>query len=559
MQGRLETYLQKEIFIPIDRYFARAILGGREDLFAEILFCYLLAAARAGHLCVNITKDKIYPPACTFTEELQEAQALEKEVREAFYNLSPALYEEVKDKKPTMPILRAGSYLYLQKNYLLERNFLLHLKRLQKQELKVLTPLIEVDSCCNEQQTLALQRALTYPVSVISGGPGTGKTFTAVEIVRSFLQAIPAEEKSNVRIKLAAPTGKAAALLEKNIMSKVGALPEITCGTIHSFLKTGAREEGFQRSLFADLLLIDEASMLDAKLFVRLLSGLLGGGRLVLMGDKDQLPPVESGGFFSDLIDLSAELNIPATILSTGIRAEKEDLRELAQAILQKNLAKLKKARGVTLFSSLNGHLIKDLIVKECKTYFSFGEGIDPLVALQSMERFRLLSPIKKGPFGVDTLNRMILEGFLYGRRFEERMICPILIGRNDAFRGLMNGDTGILIASVSSLQKGIFSSEDKAYFLSKDGLLQARELAAVTLPPFTYAYCLSIHKSQGSEYESVLVVLPRGSEKFGREVLYTAVTRAKKSVQLAAEEEALKVLLEKSSGKISGLTCLLR
>lgn len=559
MEGRIGALLEKEVFSQIDWYFAKTIVPSDQDSSSRLLLCYLLAMARQGHLCIQVIENKMSPHPSILTADQEEAHNLEEELVKAFHQLPSFLYEELtkKDKIPTSPICLFKNRLYLQKNWLLEKEFLRQIKRLQKNSpILILNP-IEASLTCNNLQSLALERALSSSISVISGGPGTGKTFTAIEIIQSFFKALPEEERVHVRVRLAAPTGKAAALLEKNMMSKLGSLQGVTCGTLHSFLKVGFHEDTFHRSFFADLLLIDEASMLDAKLFIRLLSSLQEGGRVVLMGDKDQLPPVESGGFFADLIDLAEDLFVPVTLLEKSVRVEKVGLQDLADAVLNQDIEKIKRQEGVKIFPSLRNSSVKEMIAKESKTYFSFAykEDFDPLALLQKMERFRILSPIKKGPLGVETLNQMILESFIYNCLSEDKLICPILITENDSARGLMNGDTGVLVAKVSSLKKGLFLSEDRAYFFSKEGRDQVRELAASVLPSFTFAYCLSVHKSQGSEYESVLVILPPGSEKFGREILYTAITRAKKNVVLITEEAVLRALLEKSSRKISGLT----
>lgn len=552
----IDSLLEKEEFSFIDYYFAKQFSVSES---ATLLLCYLLATARQGHLCIHIDKEKINPSPFSFFTDQEIAAVIEKKLIEAFFDLPSSLYEKIQDpeKIPTSPICIFKNKLYLQKNFLLERQFLVEIQRLQKEPFSFQLNKIEHNSCLDKQQFLALQRALTSSLSVISGGPGTGKTFTAIEIVRSFLEALPEEEKGRVLIKLAAPTGKAAALLEKKIREKLGDLTCVVCGTLHSFLKIGSNEEPFSKSVFADLFLIDEASMLDAKLFVRLLSSLPGGGRVVFMGDKDQLPPVESGGFFADLIDLADLFQMPVTLLQKNIRLETPSLQNFASAVLNQNIEKIKQSREVKIFSSLRKSNVKELIEKECKTSFAFSHSadFDPLIPLKEMEKFRILSSIRKGLFGVESINQIVLEKFLEKRQSHEKIVCPILITENDAPRGLMNGDTGILVSSVSSIKKGLFNSGDKAYFLSKEGAVQAQEFSASVLPLFTFAYCLSVHKSQGSEYDRVLVILPKGSEKFGKEVLYTAITRAKKEVLVMTEEPILEAILQKTSRKISGFT----
>ncbi|MBS0628355.1 MAG: exodeoxyribonuclease V subunit alpha, partial [Verrucomicrobia bacterium] len=535
MEGRIGTLVEKEIFSPIDAYFAKMLV--KEDSSCEVLVGYLLAMARQGHLCIQIKDNKVTPHPSILTEDAKEADDLEKELINAFSKLSSSFYEKILDETrlPSSPLCLFENRLYLQKNWVLEKEFLNQIKRLQERNPFLNLNPLEISSSCNKEQALALQKALSSPISVISGGPGTGKTFTAIEIVRAFFKALPEGEKDLVRVRLAAPTGKAAALLEKNMMGKLGSLSGVTCGTLHSFLKVGFQQDTFKRSFFADLLLIDESSMLDAKLFVRLLSSLQEGGRVVLMGDKDQLPPVESGGFFADLIDLAETLNIPVTLLQKSVRVEKIELQNLAEIILKQDFEKIREREEVKIVTSFKDKSIKEVLEKECRTHFSFPyqESCNFLEHLKGMEKFRILSPIRKGPFGVDALNQMILKAFIHNRLSEDKLICPILITENDATRSLMNGDTGILVAKISSLKKGIFTAEDRAYFFSKEQEDQTREFSATVLPLFTFAYCLSVHKSQGSEYESVLVMLPPGSEKFGKEVLYTAVTRAKKKVFL--------------------------
>src|SRR3989338_9481802 len=153
-----------------------------------------------------------------------------------------------------------------------------------------------------------------------------------------------------------------------------------------------------------------------------------------------------------------------------------------------------------------------------------------------------------KGPLGADHLNSLILQQFVM--KAKTSIVCPILITTNDAARGLMNGDVWILIASPSSIQKGLYQMKDIAYFKGKDSPNAVQEIPAPILPPFSFGYCLSIHKSQGSEYKRVLLALPFGSEVFGKEGLYTGITRAKSQIELLTEEKTLKALLSKSSRK---------
>jgi len=559
--GVIDSLIEKEVLSPVDLYFAKSIVS--EETPAKLLISYLFMTARQGHLCVTVDKKSVVPDPSLFSSDPKEADFLRTRIIEGFDSITEDLFEDILEENliPSFPLCRFKKRLYLRKNWLLEKNFKVQIARLQRSSPYLTVSSAEPSSLLNTLQATALEKALSSSLSVISGGPGTGKTFTAIEIVRSFIAALTEDQKTRVKIKLAAPTGKAAALLEKNMAMKLGSPGCVTCGTLHSFLEVGFYESNFQKSLFADLLLIDEASMLDAKLFVRLLTNLQEGGRVILMGDKDQLPPVEAGGFFSDVIDRCRDFGVPVTLLRKSIRAETTDVQDLSDAILSADIERVRKQKGVLLLSSLRASELKTLLEEKVQAHFSFpyNPEFNPEEILRKMEQFRILSPIRKGPLGIEEINQRILTGFLETRFDSDKIICPILITENDSSHDLMNGDTGILVGSISSFKKGVFGSEDTAYFFSKKEIGKIRELPATILPLFSLAYALSVHKSQGSEYESILVVVPPGSEKFGKEVLYTAVTRAKKEILLVSEKHTLEALLGKSSRKISGLSDLVK
>ena len=164
------------------------------------------------------------------------------------------------------------------------------------------------------------------------------------------------------------------------------------------------------------------------------------------------------------------------------------------------------------------------------------------------MRSFRVLSCLRQGRWGVDAINQEIskrVRAFFRGGDF---WIVPLLITENDRELGLFNGDTGLLVkrSGFSHLER-----TDEAVFESEDGY---RVIPAVLLPPFEYGYCLSVHKSQGSEYEEVALVVPPGSEQFGREILYTGVTRARRHVEIIGDVEVIKAAVLQSSQKASRL-----
>jgi len=540
--ARMEELIKQEIFSSIDLYFAKTFLKDasleiqRSNLF---LFCYLLAAARHGHLCLHVLPEGLFPSPCFLTSNTEIKEEIERDVLLGILALPPTLCGEPGSSPFLKPLCRYKDLIYLQKNWILETNFMVHLKRILAGKLRLpISSLPQINPLLNEKQKKAVALALASPLCWIGGGPGTGKTFTAAEMVKVFLSALSEEQKRTVLIKIAAPTGKAASHLEKKIAHEIDPLIQVECGTLHSLLHIKSKQSKNLKgpALFADLLLIDEASMLDGKLFTRLLASLQEGGRLILMGDKNQLPPIESGALFADLVDIS----LPGVTLDECLRVEKKELIGFASSIIDGETEKVLSSSFVQCYASSSIHRIREMIWQRCKLFFSSGS--------EDTNQFRILSCIRKGPLGVDQLNEMVLGRFLEDKKDDDLFSVPILIKENSESMQLMNGDVGYLVAKVSSLKKKRFDASDQAYFSSVS-------FSALLLPSFEWGYCLSVHKSQGSEYESVIALAPKGSEVFGKEVLYTAVTRAKKQLLLLGERATIAALLSKSSGKASGIS----
>ena len=342
-----------------------------------------------------------------------------------------------------------------------------------------------------EEQIVSHVKRLLPQLSIITGGPGTGKTYTAAQIVR----------ERNTKTLLAAPTGKAAAHLESQFD-----LP-MQAKTLHSLLKVHSPLD-YQTPidpLEANLVIVDECSMIDPPLFARLLSAIGPETTLILLGDPNQLPAVEGGSVFADLIASGA---ITTTTLTKCMRSDRREILDLAAAILRGDPFDM---RNIDLgFASGDLETIYQKLWNHVKT--------------RDFDHFRILCTLRKGPLGVDALNRFLHEKF-------SAQTCrfPILITRNDARSGLYNGDMGVL-----ENQEAHFSGD--------------RHFALHELPPFEYAYCISVHKSQGSEYDHVLFLVPDGSEAFGREVLYTAVTRAKNTLEIEGNPSQIAAALERSS-----------
>jgi len=427
-------------------------------------------------------------------------------------------------------------------------------------------------------QKAAAAIAVSRRFAVISGGPGTGKTTTVVKVLALLLEQAP-----GMHIALAAPTGKAAARLTEAIRggkSRVGAAASVLeripeeASTLHRLLGAGFGR-GFRHDrdnpLVLDCLVVDEASMIDLPLMARLLEALPSRSRLILLGDRDQLASVEAGNVLGDItghgreirysrsqIDLLESLGMapgggalpPATpsariadavgLLRVSYRfAGDSGIGELArrvnsgegEAALQ--LFEAKHYRDIAwLDAGENGleHACLDWAVERYTRYL---QADNVRAALRAFEQTRVLAAVQGGPFGVVEINRRIAErlqalGLIRGG--EEYHGKPVMVTANDYEAGLFNGDIGLL-----------WRAEDdslRAWFVFTGDEL--RSVSIRQLPEHSCAYALTVHKSQGSEFDEVLLVLPPAdSPVLTRELVYTGITRARNRVIIQGERQA--------------------
>jgi exodeoxyribonuclease V alpha subunit len=473
-------------------------------------------------------------------------------------------------------------------------------------------------------QSVAVAIAAKSAFSIISGGPGTGKTTTVVQLL-GLLQAIALEREDRLRICLAAPTGKAAARLTASIGDAVGKLPEAVRGaiptevaTLHRLLGSRPDTRHFfhdaKNPLHVDLLVVDEASMIDLEMMAAVLSALPAEARLILIGDKDQLASVEAGSVLGDLCrKAGGGVYQPATIewikTHTGYELEQfagagTDLDQqivvlrksyrfgqnsgigtLARAV---NSGDAARVTGVwdqdfsdiarLAISSTDDQPFARLVLDGAPSknirvgYRAYLQRVQAgpgeyesddawfEAVLEAFGRFQLLSPLRKGPWGVKGLNQktaqILFKAGLIRRQEGWYMGRPVLITRNDYTLGLMNGDIGIALpveADSPSSGKTL-----RVVFPMADGSL--KKVLPSRLNDVETVYAMTVHKSQGSEFEHAVLVLPEAmTPVLSRELAYTGITRARRCFTLAGPNPALlSESVQKRTHRASGLGDLL-
>jgi exodeoxyribonuclease V alpha subunit len=409
-------------------------------------------------------------------------------------------------------------------------------------------------------QRRAARNAVRHSVSLLCGGPGTGKTTTVAAIVALTIEQALGRAEGAPRVLLLAPTGKSAARLGEAVRKAKGridasaeVLAEIPeeAATVHRAL--GMRRDGarFRRSadlpLEADVIVLDEASMIDLGLMRQLLDAAPKDARLLIVGDPDQLTSVEAGSVLRDLVTASEETwwSDRVTLLTETYRYdEKQPLGQLVAAI---------RAGDANVVNDLLGR--DDANDVAWRPFADLGEELDGAAshwssvlgakaAEQHFElrgRYVMLSPFRRGAVGTERLGALIADRL--SDEEGELPITPIIIEENSQELRVFNGDFAMLIGKEPPM--AAVQTEAEGF----------PEIAAARLPRYSDAYALSVHKAQGSEFDEVLVVLPEeDAPMLSRELLYTAVSRARHRVRLVGPKEVIASAIGRRAQRYSGL-----
>ena len=424
------------------------------------------------------------------------------------------------------------------------------------------------------RQLQAARAAATRHLAVISGGPGTGKTTTVVRILALLQQQAMADGGEPLKVRLVAPTGKAATRLAEAIRRvREGDLAnhlddavldaiDVDAATIHRALRWRPRSptrfaHGVDNPLAADVVVVDEASMVDLALMTKLVEAVRSDARLILLGDRDQLASVEAGATLGDICAAGFAVQLTHSYrfgAGSGIgqvahsinAGDDERALELLRDPRHTDLEWLEVPDERSLLRAISP-LIES-------GYGPVATRSGPLDGLGLLGHFRVLTALRSGPFGADGLNALAERILPHAR--SDRLAPtwypgqPVMVLSNDYASGLFNGDVGLLDRG----DRGRLG----AFFPMTDGSI--REIPPARLPQHQTVYAMTVHKSQGSEFDEVLVVLPpRPSPVATRELLYTAVTRARRKVTLVGPAATIRHAIRTPVHRTSGLRDRLR
>jgi exodeoxyribonuclease V alpha subunit len=562
-------------------------------------YAYLVSKKLSeGHICINLAE--IEKEWATLPPYFQNAKLQEIDLGKE------KLVSKNTDHK--QPFVLYQNRLYLQRYEQYEReifeqilSFINQEKALANQRATQIEQNKEyLQSLFNQQksdqpnwQFAAVISAFINQFTIITGGPGTGKTTTVAKILAILFQFNP-----NLKVALAAPTGKAAARMseslkaasqqvDKKVRENFMALQPATIHRLLGYIPDSPYFKHYKKlPLVHDVVIIDESSMIDAALFAKLLNAIGSHTKLILLGDKDQLASIEAGSLFGDLclaenaINQFSEdkLNFINKVITNPLnqipKPAKQSKHLLAEHIIElkfshrfnseKGIGKLSKAiinnevaviedfiklqndEQVSIHTDYSATAFENFIAG----YQDYIQEKDIKTAFQKLNNLRVLCATREGEQGLYSTNKKI-EDYLKGKSlisiieefYEHR---PIMVTSNNYNLGLFNGDIGIIRKDENGILRAHFESPDGEIIKILPGLLSKVETV----------FAMTIHKSQGSEFNQVLISLPNVEEIkiLTRELLYTGITRAKSKVVILGSEQIILQTAKEQVQRASGI-----
>lgn len=422
-----------------------------------------------------------------------------------------------------------------------------------------------------DEQRAAARVALTHATTVLTGGPGTGKTTTVAALLALCAEQAQLAGAPPLRIALAAPTGKAAARLQQAVEAEVADLPAgdqarlagVRAVTLHRLLgplpDTSSRFRHHRDNrLPHDVVVVDETSMVSLTMMARLLEAVRPGSRLILVGDPFQLASVEAGAVLADLVDaVQGNTGIGVASLLTSHRfgetigALAEAVRrgdaDAAVALLETGGEHVRLVQGVDTAGA-----VRALVAPHALEVLRAAEAGDAARALELLDAQRLICAHREGPHGVRHWNTQV-ERWL-GEETGEPIWStwyagrPLLVTANDYGLGIYNGDVGVAVRPPAG-------TTARALRAAVDGSTGRLDLATSRVAQVETMHALTIHKSQGGQADEVIVILPPPESRLlTRELFYTAITRAKERVVVVGSPDDVRAAIQRRAVRATGL-----
>jgi exodeoxyribonuclease V alpha subunit len=592
----------EETFSALELHFADLVarLSDRRCIELDLAALLVSRQCAAGHICLPLHEvaEKPLPAVYGGLERAPEADDWIEKLRASDAVGAPGEFSPlILDEKGRLYLRRYWEYekklADIIKSRMNAARPIVNVKRL-RQGLERLFP----NTKETNWQKVAAFTAVMSNFCVITGGPGTGKTRTVAAILALLLEQAGNER---FRITLAAPSGKASARLKESVQNakamlncadEIKALMPTDATTIHRLLGFIRDSPYFRHDenhpLITDVVIVDEASMVDLALMSKLFQAVPENARIILLGDKDQLTSVEAGYVLGDICNTGAVIQISKEFgrLYTASTGEtlpvkmhpREKVMQDSVVELHRNyrfksdggIFKLTRAINTgdvgTAFEVLRNKSHSDVSwrplpaarylpaavrTKVTGGYQQYLQTDDPAAAVAKLSEFQVLCALRNGPYGVGELNQLVEQSLaetgLLERGGPWYRGRPIMITRNDYNLKLFNGDVGVVFPDAEA------GGEMRVFFAYADGVI--RKFSPSRLPAHETAFAMTIHKSQGSEFGAVLLILPdEDAPILTRELIYTGLTRARDQVEIWSAESVLRGALAKRASRSSGL-----
>lgn len=571
--GLLRQFNRAGVIEAADVHVARTLgrLAGETDESVLLAAALAVRGLRLGHVLVPL--ERIAGTAAVDTDEPVDLSALPWPEPEQW--IARVASSDLVTGAGPRPLRLDGSALYLDRCYAEETEVAAALRSLSQATAGAIDEALLSAGIArlfgderDDLQALAARSAVVRRLSVVAGGPGTGKTTTIARIAALHCEQALGRGDPQPLIALTAPTGRAAARLEQAVHEEAAVLDvctdvrerllELRAYTLHRLLglRPGGGRWGRDRRLAHDLVVVDETSMVPLSLMASLTGALRPSARLVLVGDPDQLTSIEAGSVLADIVGGGEN---PGIITLQRVHRFGGAIAALAAAIRAGDadgvIEILQRAPDDVTWLP-DGAPAADPPAAVIDRALAAASGMataarrrDQGAALQELGAFRVLCAHRRGPYGAETWSDLVqarlaaADGAIEpGARWYAGR--PLLVTENDPELRLSNGDAGVIVALADGGMGAVFARGTGTVVHSPS-----------RLGPVQTVYASTIHRSQGSQFDAAAVLLPEpGSRLLTRELLYTAVTRARRSLLIAGEEEVIRSAISRPAARASGL-----